>query len=283
MADEDVLFPKIPLDEWVEDIRDFLKEHIQPVFDVIRDGIEWVDESFKWLLHIGEVPGAPFILMIIIALIGWWVSGWKMGLFSLIGLWLINNLGYWDHLVDTLSLVVISVVIAIIVGIPFGIWMSQKDMVQRIITPILDFMQTMPAFVYLIPAVVFFKLGVVPGVVSTVIFSMPPTVRLANLGIRQVDEELVEAANAFGSTTGQKLIKIQIPISMPTILQGINQTIMLSLSMVVIASLAGAPGLGADVYKAVSQVKIGLGFEAGLALVILAMILDRLTQGIQRN
>src|SRR5699024_7831079 len=144
---------------------------------------------------------------------------------------------------------------------------------------ILDFMQSMPAFVYLMPAVVFFKLGVVPGVVSTVIFSMPPTVRLTNLGIRQVDAERVEAADAFGSTTWLKLMKVQIPISMPTTLQGINQQIMLSLSMVVIASLAAAPGLGSDVYKAVSQVKIGLGFEAGLALVIIAMFLDRFTQG----
>lgn len=277
------LFPKIPLDEWIESFRDLLKENIQPFFDAIRDGVVEIDKGFKWLLSIGDIPGSPFILMIIIALIGFWVSGWKMSLFSLLGLWLINNLGYWDHLLDTLSLVVISVVIAIIIGVPIGIWMSQKDLAQTIITPILDFMQTMPAFVYLIPAVVFFKLGVVPGVVSTVIFSMPPTVRLTNLGIRQVDAELVEAANAFGSTMWQRLIKVQIPISMPTTLQGINQTIMLSLSMVVIASLAGAPGLGSDVYKAVSQVKIGLGFEAGLALVIIAMILDRFTQGSQKK
>lgn len=277
--EDDRLIPKIPLDDWVETARDFLKDNLQWLFDGVKDSIEEVDELFKTLLHIGEVPGSPFILMIIIALIAWWVSGWKVGLFSLIGLWLVNNLGYWNHLVDTLSLVVISVVIAIIIGVPVGIWMSQKNTAQAIITPILDFMQTMPAFVYLIPAVVFFKLGVVPGVVSTVIFSMPPTVRLTNLGIRQVDAELVEAAEAFGSTTWQKLGKVQLPIAMPTTLQGINQTIMLSLSMVVIASLAGAPGLGADVYKAVSQVKIGLGFESGLALVILAMILDRITQG----
>lgn len=277
--DDNRIFPKIPLDEWVELFRDFLKDNIQPFFDTIRDVIEEIDEALRWVLSIGDIPYSPFILMIIITIIGFFVSGWKMGLFSLVGLWLINNLGYWDHLLDTLSLVVISVLIAIIIGVPIGIWMSQKDLAQTIITPVLDFMQTMPAFVYLIPAVVFFKLGVVPGVVSTVIFSMPPTVRLTNLGIRQVDAELVEAADAFGSTTWQKLMKVQIPISMPTTLQGINQTIMLSLSMVVIASLAGAPGLGSDVYKAVSQVKIGLGFEAGLALVIIAMILDRFTQG----
>ncbi|HLR22537.1 MAG TPA: ABC transporter permease subunit, partial [Pseudogracilibacillus sp.] len=201
--DDNRIFPKIPLDEWVEQFRDFLKDNIQPFFDTIRDVIEEVDEAFRWVLSIGDIPYSPFILMIIITIIGFFVSGWKMGLFSLVGLWLINNLGYWDHLLDTLSLVVISVLIAIIIGVPIGIWMSQKDLAQMIITPILDFMQTMPAFVYLIPAVVFFKLGVVPGVVSTVIFSMPPTVRLTNLGIRQVDAELVEAADAFGSTTWQ--------------------------------------------------------------------------------
>src|SRR5699024_5131809 len=161
----------------------------------------------------------------------------------------------------------ISVVIAIIIGDPVGIWMSQKNTAQAIITPILDFMQTMPAFVYLIPAVVFFKLGVVPGVVSTVIFSMPPTVRLTNLGLRKMDAELGEAAEAIGSTNWQNLGKVQLLIAMPTTLQGINHIIMLSLSMVVIATHAGAPGLFADVYKAVSQVKIGLGFESGLALV----------------
>src|SRR5688500_16106264 len=245
--DDNRIFPKIPLDEWVEHFRDFLKDNIQPFFDTIRDVIEEVDEAFRWVLSIGDIPYSPLILMIIITNICFFGSGWKMGLFLVVGLWLINNLGYWDHLLDTLSLVVISVLIAIIIGVPIGIWMSQKDLAQMIITPILDFMQTMPAFVYLIPAVVFFKLGVVPGVVSTVIFSMPPTVRLTNLGIRQVDAELVEAADAFGSTTWQKLMKVQIPISMPTTLQGINQTIMLSLSMGIIASFAGAPGIGSDV------------------------------------
>src|SRR5699024_4133601 len=191
------------------------------------------------------------ILMIIITIIGFFVSGWKMGLFSLVGLWLINNLGYWDHLLDTLSLVVISVLIAIIIGVPIGIWVSQKDLAQMIITPILDFMQTMPDFVYLIPAVVFFMLGVVPGVVSRVNFSMPPPVRVTKIGSRLVDAELVAAADAVGSTTRQKLMKVHSPVSMPTTLQEINESIMLSLFVVRIASLAGAPGLGSDVCKAV--------------------------------
>lgn len=157
--------------------------------------------------------------------------------------------------------------------------MSQKRIVQTIVTPILDFMQTMPAFVYLIPSVVFFSLGVVPGVIATIVFSMPPTVRLTNLGIRQINKELIEASNSFGATTGQQLLKVQLPLATPTIMAGINQTIMLSLSMVVIASLVGAPGLGTIVYRSITQVNIGMGFESGLALVILAMVLDRLTQG----
>lgn len=277
------LFPKLPLKEWIEAIVDFLTTNLSAFFDAIASGIQALSDGFVWLLAIGNIPGHAFILLFIIALIAWWVANWKIGLFSLIGLGLVNNLGYWAELQDTLALIVLSVVISMIIGIPFGIWMSQKDPVQAVITPVLDFMQTMPAFVYLIPAVVFFGLGMVPGVIATIIFSMPPTVRLTNLGIRQVDEELVEASNAFGSTTGQRLSKVQIPLAMPTLMAGINQTIMLSLSMVVIASLVGAPGLGSIVYRAITQVKIGLGFEGGLAIVIIAMVLDRITQGARNS
>lgn len=271
------LFPKIPLGDWVSDFVEFLQDHASGFFDGISKVIEALSD---WLVAFFSI-GGPFVWIVIITLIAWWVASWKIGLFSLIGLLLIYDLGYWEHLVDTLALVVMSVVIAIIIGIPIGIWMSQKDRVQSIITPILDFMQTMPAFVYLIPSVVFFGLGMVPGVIATVIFCMPPTVRLTNLGIRQVPADLIEAANAFGSTTGQRLLKVQIPLSVPTLMAGINQSIMLSLSMVVIASLVGAPGLGTDVYRAVTQIDIGTGFEGGLALVIIAMVLDRISQGIK--
>lgn len=273
------IFPKIPLAEWIEAIVDFLTDNFSAFFDSITTGIEKMAEGLVWLLSIGP----NFLLIAVIALLAWWVANWKVGLFSLIGLWLINNLGYWPETIDTLTLIIMSVVICFIIGVPFGIWMSQKNSVQTVITPILDFMQTMPAFVYLIPAVIFFSLGMVPGVIATIIFAMPPTVRLTNLGIRQVDEELIEAANAFGSSTSQRLTKVQIPLAMPTIMAGINQTIMLSLSMVVIASLVGAPGLGAIVYRAVTQVRVGLGFEGGLALVIIAMILDRITQGANKK
>jgi|SRR5690625_3185913 len=275
MDEKDQFLPKLPLDEWVESFVDFLTSYFSVFFDSITTGIEWINEGLVSLLQIGP----PIVLIIVIALIAWWVVNWKIALFSLIGLGLVDNLGYWPETIETITLIIMSVLISFIIGVPLGIWMSQKHTVQSVITPILDFMQTMPAFVYLIPAVVFFGLGVVPGVIATIIFSMPPTVRLTNLGIRQVDEELVEASNAFGSTAGQRLTKVQIPLAMPTIMAGVNQTIMLSLSMVVIASLVGAPGLGTIVYRAVTQVNIGMGFEGGIALVILAMILDRITQG----
>lgn len=269
------LLPKLPLSDWVEAFVDFLTTYFSVVFSFISKSVEAVTKGLVSILSFGP----PIILIIVIALLAWWLVSMRLALFSLIGLSLINNLGYWSETIDTLSLIIVSVLISIVIGIPIGIWMSQKSTVQSIITPILDFMQTMPAFVYLIPAVVFFGLGMVPGVVATIIFSMPPIVRLTNLGIRQVDEALVEAANAFGATTKQRLGKVQIPLAMPTIMAGVNQTIMLSLSMVVVASLVGAPGLGTIVYRAVTQVNIGMGFEGGLALVILAMVLDRITQG----
>ncbi|WP_020006691.1 ABC transporter permease [Salinicoccus albus] len=273
------LFPKIPLASWIESFVDFLTNYFSVVFDTISTVVAFITENL--VLALGFLPA--LLLIVIVALFAWWIVNWKIGLFALLGLGLINNLGYWPETIETVSLVLVSVIISMIIGIPIGIWMSQKNSVQTIVTPILDFMQTMPAFVYLIPAVVFFSLGMVPGVIATIIFSMPPTVRLTNLGIRQVDEELIEASNAFGSTTGQRLTKVQIPLGMPSIMAGINQTIMLSLSMVVIASMVGAPGLGTVVYRAVTQVAIGPGFEGGLSLVILAMLLDRITQGANKN
>lgn len=279
MDNSGTFFPKIPLAEWIDSFVDFLTDTFSVVFDTISVAIEFITENFVDLLALAP----PILLIVLVALLTWWVLNWKNGLFALLGLALINNLGYWPETLETVALVIVSVAISMLIGIPIGIWMSQKYSVQTIVTPILDFMQTMPAFVYLIPAVVFFSLGMVPGVIATIIFSMPPTVRLTNLGIRQVDEELIEASNAFGSTTSQRLFKVQIPLGMPSIMAGVNQTIMLSLSMVVIASMVGAPGLGTVVYRAVTQVAIGPGFEGGISLVILAMLLDRITQGLNKN
>lgn len=272
--------PKIPLGDWVEAFEDWLGEHFQPVFDGIKLVIGSIVGALEWVFDV-----TPALLLIaIISLLAYWLGRWRIGLFTLAGLLLIWNLELWDKTMQTLALVLTSGFISIVIGIPIGILCAQSRSVQNVLTPVLDFMQTMPAFVYLIPAVSFFSLGVVPGVIASVIFAIPPTIRLTNLGIRQVPAELVEASDAFGSTRMQKLFKLQLPLAVPTIMAGVNQTIMLSLSMVVIASMIGAQGVGADVYRAITQVKTGVGFEAGLAVVILAIVLDRLTHKIiQRN
>lgn len=241
----------------------------------IRDAIMFFYDLFESFFLLFE----PWILIILIALLAFW-SGRKIGLalFSLIGLLLVWNLGYWDHMVYTLSLVLTSAIAAIIIGIPIGIWAAKSRIVFSIVSPVLDFMQTMPAFVYLIPVVTFFSIGEVPGIISAFIFSMPPVVRLTTLGIQQVPEDLIEASDSFGSTGFQKLFKVQLPLARKTMMTGVNQTIMLALSMVVIASMVGAKGLGRDIFFAVSQVKVKEGVEAGLCIVILAILLDRITQ-----
>ncbi|QQE74338.1 proline/glycine betaine ABC transporter permease [Brevibacillus composti] len=273
------LFPKIPLDRWIETIVDFLDEHLGIVFDLISTVIGGLVDVFTLVFS-----GAPsWLLILLLAVLAYRAGKWPMALFSLIGLIVIENLGYWAHAMDTLALVMTAGLISIVIGIPTGIWCARSDRARNVLTPILDFMQTMPAFVYLIPAIFFFGLGKVPGVIASVIFAMPPTIRLTNLGIRQVPGELVEAADAFGSTAWQKLIKVQMPLAKPTVMAGINQSIMLALSMVVIASMIGAKGLGADVYRAVTQIKIGAGFEAGLAIVIMAILLDRITQSMGKK
>lgn len=209
--------------------------------------------------------------------------GWKMALFAFIGLALVFSMGLWVATMETLALVLSATIFALVIGIPTGILAAQHRAVENGVKPVLDFMQTMPAFVYLIPAVLFFGLGKVPGAMATVIFAMPPAVRLTNLGIRGVSREVVEAAWAFGATRSQLLFKAQIPIALPTILAGVNQTIMLALSMVVIGGMIGAGGLGEIVLSGITQMQIGMGFESGLAVVILAIYLDRVTQALAEN
>ncbi|MGC9352568.1 MAG: ABC transporter permease, partial [Mariniphaga sp.] len=207
-------------------------------------------------------------------------KGYGLTLFVILGLLLIYAMGYWEEAIQTTTLVLVSTIIALILGIPFGIWSAKSNTADAIIRPVLDFMQTMPAFVYLIPAIFFFSVGNTPGVIATVIFSLPPSVRLTNLGIRNVPGDVIEAGRAFGANENQILFKIQLPLAMPTILAGINQVILLALSMVVIASMVGAKGLGAIVYQGIQQNDIAKGFESGLGIVVLAMILDRITQSI---
>jgi glycine betaine/proline transport system permease protein len=271
--------PKIPIGRWVESLEAWLGTNAGPLFDGIKlligSSVNGLAEAFNYL--------PPLLMILIFTGLAFWIGRTRIAIFTVIGLLLVHNLGYWEHTMDTLALVLIASFIAIVIGVPLGIICARNNKVQKIVTPLLDFMQTMPAFVYLLPAVAFFSLGVVPGVIASVIFSIPPTIRLTNLGIRQVPTDLVEAADAFGSTPMQKLFKLQLPIAVPTIMAGINQTIMLSLSMVVIASMIGAQGVGADVYRAVTQAKTGVGVEAGLAVVVLAIILDRLTQNLVKK
>ncbi|KAA0784894.1 MULTISPECIES: ABC transporter permease [Bacillus cereus group] len=272
--------PRIPLGEWVDSFVASLYEHFEGLFR----GFSYIIGGFVDLLT-NFLIIIPAILMIIILCFLIWYTTRKLSLviFTLIGLLFILNINYWAQTMQTLALVLTSVIISIIVGIPIGILASQNERFSKFLKPTLDFMQTMPAFVYLIPAITFFGVGVVPGIIASVIFAMPPTIRFTDLGIRQVPEDLIEAANAFGSTASQKLFKVQLPLATGTIMAGVNQSIMLSLSMVVTASLVGAPGLGVDVYRSVTQVNIGMGFEAGLAIVVIAIILDRITQGFHQK
>lgn len=269
---------KIPLGEWVDTLVDWVTIAFAGFFEFFTNVIDWGLDLIVEVLSVGP----PIVLIIFLALLVTYTSKWQLGVFTIVSLLLIDNLGYWESTIQTLSIVLVSGFFTILVGIPVGIWCAQNKTVQKVVTPTLDFMQTMPAFVYLIPSILFFGIGVVPGIVASFIFAIAPTIRMTNLGIREVPADLIEASNAFGATTNQKLFKVQLPLAMPTILAGVNQSIMLALSMVVTASLVGAPGLGADVYRAVSQINVGQGFEAGLSIVIIAVILDRITQNLRK-
>lgn len=269
-ASHDVL----PLGKWVNAAVRYMLEHGAKVFDSIGVVVEGFAESIETgLLAI------PFWLMILVATaVGIRRVGWGFGLFVACALTLIVAMGFWPQTIVTLALTLSATLISLFYGIPLGIWCARNANVNALVRPVLDFMQTMPAFVYLIPAAMLFGLGRVPGTIATVIFAMPPVVRLTSLGIRQVSAEQVEAGNAFGCTSTQLLFKVQLPIAMPTIMAGVNQTIMMALSMVIIASMVGAGGLGNDVLASIQRLDVGLGFESGLAVVLLAIILDRITE-----
>lgn len=245
----------------------------------LSEGVENILDTIVSLILL--VPAWVFIVLIAVGI--YFLAGWKLSLFSFLGLMLIWNMGLWGATVNTIVLVLVSTAIAILLGVPVGIVAALNPRAHRIITPILDFMQTMPAFVYLIPAVPFFGITPVSAIFAIVIFAIPPAIRLTALGIKQISEELIEASDSFGATKWQKLLKLQMPLALPTIMAGVNQTIMLALSMVVIASMIGAGGLGVNVLEAIQQLELGKGFEAGIAVVIIAMILDRVTQHITRD
>ncbi|MFW5783480.1 MAG: ABC transporter permease [Spirochaetota bacterium] len=255
---------------------DWLADNLDWFFDGISAGVRGVLDASTWVL---SAP-PPVVMLVIFTAIVWYVAGRGVAIFTIVGFAVIWYMGLWALTMSTLALVLTSVFIALLIGIPIGIWASKNDAVWGAVRPILDFMQTLPAFVYLIPAVLFFQLGPVPGVVATLIFSLPPAVRLTNLGIRQVPKEIKEAAQSFGSTSRQMLVKAELPVALATIMAGVNQTIMLALSMVVIAGLIGAGGLGNQVLRGITQLRIDVGFEGGIAIVILAIFLDRVTQAL---
>ncbi len=275
-----MIVEKIPLGDWAEILVKWIEHNLGFILDLITDVVH------SLLNVVGSVlNSAPSIVMIpVIAVITLFLTRKLLLTIGVaISLLLIDNLGLWSLSMETLTLVLVSAVVAVVIGIPVGIFTSRSNRFESVIKVFLDIMQTMPSFVYLIPVVIFFGLGDVPGMIATIVFAIPPVIRLTNLGIRQVPKELNEVADAFGSSELQKLTYVQLPVAMPTIRVGVNQCIMLSLSMVVIASMIGARGLGRNVLVAIQRIDIGLGFEAGVAIVILAVILDRISQNLGRN
>ncbi len=269
----ETMVPRLHLGDAVESFVDWVTVAGASFFTAVKDGLLAVFDVLDTAL---SAPPAWTIILVVAAL-AWFAKGWLLAVGSAVGLVVIGAVDQWGNAMDTLALVILASGIALLIAIPLGIWAARNRRVSRVVRPVLDFMQTMPAFVYLIPTVVIFLTGVVPGLVATIIFALAPGVRFTELGIRQVDSEVVEAGHAFGATEGRILRQIQLPLALPTIMAGVNQVIMLSLSMVVIAGLTGAAGLGREVVSALQRVNVSLGFEAGLAVVILAMILDRTT------
>ncbi len=267
---------RIPLGKWVNSGVDWLDLTIGPT---LRNFADYVSDNIIGKLGTGLAAIPWWLLILVFVALAWRAGRWRLSLGTFLGLLLIYNLKLWPVFIETLVLVLVSALVSIVIGVPLGITAARSDRFHRAIAPLLDFMQTMPAFVYLIPALMFFGLGTVPSIFSTVIFAMPPAIRLTDLGIRQVPTDLVEVGEAFGSSPWQMLWKIQLPVALPTIMAGVNQTMMLSLSMVVIASMIGAGGFGAGVLYGIAQMNVGVGFENGVAVVILAIILDRLSQG----
>jgi glycine betaine/proline transport system permease protein len=264
----------IPLDTWVEEGLDWLVENFRFVFQAIRQPIDFVLTGIE-----GVLLGTPSLIMLaLIGLLAWQTAGWRLGLGAVISFGFVGLIGAWDEAMVTLALVFTSVFFCIVIGLPTGIWLARNDKAQQVVRPVLDAMQTTPAFVYLVPIVMLFGIGNVPGVVVTIIFALPPLIRLTNLGIRQVPGDLIEAARSFGASDGQLLRRVQLPVAMPTIMAGVNQTLMLALSMVVIASMIAVGGLGQMVLRGIGRLDMGLATVGGIGIVILAIVLDRMTQ-----
>lgn len=271
---------RLPIGKLIASLVDFLNEHASVLFDAISDSLEWLIEGSTDLL----VATPPLLLIALITGLAWWLHRRPgLTLFTALSLLLIINLGLWEETVQTLVLVLYATLFCMLIGVPLGIHAAHHPRLNAALRPVLDLMQTIPTFVYLIPTLILFGLGVVPGLISTIVFALAAPVRLTSLGISEVPKSLLEAGESFGCTRMQTLWRIELPHAMPTILAGLTQCIMLSLSMVVIAALVGADGLGKPVVRALNTVNIEKGFEAGLAIVIVAILLDRLCRQRQKT
>lgn len=264
----------VPVGSWVNSLTNWLTVTFAGPFGfvslVLGHTLHGLDRFFTWLPWPVVIAGA--------AVVGWRLGGRRLALTIGAALFALGVLGIWGDAMHTLALVVTGTLVSVVIGVPVGILTARSVPVRQIVTPLLDFMQTMPSFVYLIPALFFFGLGEVPGVIATVVYAVPPAIRLTELGIRNVPHEIVEAGHAFGSTPGQLLLQVQLPMALPSIMAGINQTIMMALAMVVVASMIGTGGLGETVLRAIGRLQVGSGFVAGMGIVILAIVLDRLSQ-----
>jgi glycine betaine/proline transport system permease protein len=269
----------IPLDEWIQTAVDWTVLNYRDFFQVIKVPVEISLEGLEWFFS--TLP--PFVVILLFAFAAWRYAGKRVTVFTVLSFLLVGYLGLWDDTMTTLAMVICSVVFCAIAGIPLGIMAGRSDRFEMFLRPFLDAMQTTPAFVYLIPVVMLFSIGTVSGILATIVFALPPIIRLTSLGIRQVHPELVEAALAFGATPWQVLRKVQFPLAMPSVMAGLNQTIMMALSMVVIAALIGAGGLGNPVVQGLNTLEIGLATIGGLSIVLLAMVLDRITQGMSHK
>ncbi|MGY0022728.1 ABC transporter permease/substrate binding protein [Streptomyces sp. cg35] len=268
--------PRIPFGNWVNNVVDWMLDHMAWLFDFFKDVFDGLYTGIGDVLQAPE----PLLLAGIFAVIAFWLRGTTAGVLTFAGFWFIDNLELWDDAMLTLSLVLVSTIIALVISVPLGIWAARSNRVSGLFRPVLDLMQTLPAMVYLIPAILFFGSGAPAGIVATLIFALPPGVRMTELGIRQVDKELVEAADAFGTTPRNTLLRVQLPLALPTIMAGVNQVIMLGLSMAAIAGMVGTDGLGGAVNEAIGQLNVGLGAESGISIVILAIYLDRMTSSL---
>lgn len=269
----DTMIPRIPIGDWGKAAFKWFQQVFDGPIDAVAAAVKAIVTGLVDVLIATPYP----VLIVILALLAWLLRSWQVAVYTLVSMLLVVSMGFWESTMQTLGMVLVATIIAVLIAVPLGILAAKSDAFSAFIRPVLDFMQTMPSFVYLIPAVLLFSIGFVPGIFATVIFSLPPGVRFTELGIRGVDSETVEAGYAFGATPGKILRGIQLPLATPTILAGINQVIMLSLSMAVLAGFVGADGLGKDVVSAVSTQRLELGIEAGLCVVIIAVYLDRIT------